>query len=326
MTNGRLLVGAFRGAIGIGAVISATAAALALAGLVWPALDAATDLAQLFALYAAGLMALAGVFRAGRLILLFTAFGLVALLFLLLPDALAGLSPNAKSSLSAQQLTVLTANLWSENRQLDKLGLLIADEKPDVVVLEEVVGFSREQLAQLAIGYKIAAAPTGSPYSDIAILTKLDLFEAAPRVAGDLAEVRLWHPHLLGGAPFEVIGVHATHRPNQGAAASDLLKLAQDIGPLSDRALLVGDFNAVPWSRALIKFDSSVEVLRRTHAIGTWPAPSRRFSRFHLCIPAFAPIDHVYAGRAWRLIEAHRGRDIGSDHFPVIARLVRSIG
>ena len=39
---------------------------------------------------------------------------------------------------------------------------------------------------------------------------------------------------------------------------------------------------------------------------------------------AFAPIDQVFAGSAWRAVSVTRGPKLGSDHYPVVVVLART--
>ena len=91
-----------------------------------------------------------------------------------------------------------------------------------------------------------------------------------------------------------------TARPEGAGRASD------------DAPLVVGDFNATPWSNAFAG-PSSRGWRRATGLAPTWPVAWRGVMGI--------PIDHVLASSAWRVGGARVGPDIGSDHRPVMARL-----
>jgi endonuclease/exonuclease/phosphatase (EEP) superfamily protein YafD len=38
-------------------------------------------------------------------------------------------------------------------------------------------------------------------------------------------------------------------------------------------------------------------------------------------LPALLPIDHIYAGRAWRTVRLVRGPRVGSEHYPLVIDL-----
>ena len=77
--------------------------------------------------------------------------------------------------------------------------------------------------------------------------------------------------------------------------------------------VVAGDLNATPWSPAFNELDD-LGLRRATGLAPTWPSALHGISGI--------PIDHVPASRHWRLVASGRGPDPGSDHRPVIARLV----
>jgi endonuclease/exonuclease/phosphatase (EEP) superfamily protein YafD len=88
-----------------------------------------------------------------------------------------------------------------------------------------------------------------------------------------------------------------------------------------DTLILTGDFNSTPWSWSLRRQDKALGLERRTRALASWP--SGAFSRVaHAPFP-FLPIDHVYAGKAWKTVKVARGPVLGSDHRPVVVILSR---
>ncbi|HQR90495.1 MAG TPA: endonuclease, partial [Caulobacter sp.] len=48
-----------------------------------------------------------------------------------------------------------------------------------------------------------------------------------------------------------------------------------------------------------------------------------RFSRLANAPAPFLPIDHVYAGGAWKTVSVVRGPALGSDHRPIVVKLRR---
>jgi endonuclease/exonuclease/phosphatase (EEP) superfamily protein YafD len=80
------------------------------------------------------------------------------------------------------------------------------------------------------------------------------------------------------------------------------------------RLIVAGDFNLAPWSFGLRRLDNRLGLERRDRALFSWPAYRSR-------IP-FVPLDHVYAGAAWRTVSIERGPSLGSNHYPVVATLV----
>lgn len=78
----------------------------------------------------------------------------------------------------------------------------------------------------------------------------------------------------------------------------------------ADRAIVIGDFNATPWNRALVR------AARRAGAARAPTGPTW-MSRLPLL---GLPIDHAFALRGVSL-SAEVGPPIGSDHFPLLIRV-----
>jgi endonuclease/exonuclease/phosphatase (EEP) superfamily protein YafD len=83
-----------------------------------------------------------------------------------------------------------------------------------------------------------------------------------------------------------------------------------------------GDFNLTPWSFGLRRQDARFGLVRLTRAMATWPAGKISHWRLNLPFPLLA-IDHLYAGKSWRVVSVTRGPVLGSDHYPIVAVLTR---
>jgi endonuclease/exonuclease/phosphatase (EEP) superfamily protein YafD len=123
-----------------------------------------------------------------------------------------------------------------------------------------------------------------------------------------------------GDGIFSLVAVHLRWptRPNawrQTLRLADFLHLYD-----GDRLILVGDFNLTPWSFTLRQLDHRVGLERRDRFLPTWPVKVSVDGRAY-ATPAFMPIDHVYAGAAWRTVSVRQGPSMGSDHYPLVVDL-----
>ena len=140
-----------------------------------------------------------------------------------------------------------------------------------------------------------------------------------------------WGVFELGnGARFAVMSVHLSWPlnrpldafppplPHQARQMATLARTVQtELGP--DRTIVLGDFNATPWSFALGRVVRASGLRRWSRAQFSWPVPAALDG----LVPApVLPIDHVLAGDHWRVVSLARGPDLGSDHYPLVARLV----
>jgi endonuclease/exonuclease/phosphatase (EEP) superfamily protein YafD len=214
-------------------------------------------------------------------------------------------------------LKVLTANVRSANNNHAWFLDYVRREQPDVVVVVEAYRYWMQSFESLAPQYRVAGGCALLHECDVVILTTLapGRDQPPPQSARVLASLIL--PEELGGATFQVLGLHLS-RPKPGATLrpdlDEAIAAAQKLGPMD---IVAGDFNATPWGAALRRFDTNVPVARHTRWLPTWPATLESWDLEGL-VPV-APIDHIYAGESWRLIDIKRGPDIGSDHYPVLA-------
>jgi hypothetical protein len=97
------------------------------------------------------------------------------------------------------------------------------------------------------------------------------------------------------------------------ACALAMPRWARTAGGSRLPTVVAGDLNATPWSPAFNELDD-LGLRRATGLAPTWPSALHGISGI--------PVDHVPASRHWRLVASGREPDLGSDHRPVIARLV----
>lgn len=217
-------------------------------------------------------------------------------------------------------LKLVQFNVWGgRNRDLEGTLDWIYAQDADVVVLQEVkprvldaisrrggyhVTCERRYRCQTVILSKRAPVETGAPEVD----------EGA-RVSSARATLP-----LPDGSRFTVLGVHYTWPIPAGPQQAQGRRLAAMIGEFPrDRLVVSGDFNSTPWSFSRRLEDRAFGLERRTRMLFSWPAAARP-GRAASPLP-FLPIDHVYAGPAWRTVSVERGPRLGSDHYPVVVRL-----
>lgn len=93
------------------------------------------------------------------------------------------------------------------------------------------------------------------------------------------------------------------------ALRDEALRLSQSGG----LGVMAGDLNTTPWARGLWGAEQA-QMRRAGPGVPTWPNAWGWLS--------VLPLDHVLASPGWQLVEAHTGPDLGSDHRPMVVRLV----
>jgi endonuclease/exonuclease/phosphatase (EEP) superfamily protein YafD len=310
-------------------------AALALGGAFVPLLDFFSHLEPFYLPAGAALIVLTlvpGERRLPRLRIPLLALGVLAVissLWLVGPE-LAGLwSDEAGGGPSPLTLKVLTQNAWEHNFEIGATTDGILKANADVVMLQELDGAIRVLPQKLAAAYPYRADCTVvTQWCSLAILSKRPILSWTHHEAAwqppDWDRLSLVEATIDGG-PGHAIPIYTTHllHPDgRDAAHQQTDQFLRAVGGADTRlAIIGGDFNRPPWSFALHQIDAAMPVPRRTHGLFSWP---NRLpwggGRSRWPFP-FLPLDQIYAGRDWRVVDVSRAPSTGSDHYGVVATL-----
>jgi len=293
--------------LGAGAV----AAWLALAGTLNARLDALASFMPVF-----GMVTLLGAllcWRSPVLALVGAGVGLLPVAIAMVPELVRNI-PAAPAS--GAQVRVLTHNVWRDNSDPAETAQAIIDANPDVVMLQEVDGNFRPMLDALRQHFgQGTQCPPGCG---------LAIFSRWPIVQSDYflkdSRGRPFGPPLLwakivgpDGRPFTAMTMHYPW-PTSELQAERRRDVAQALLRIDrDPLILGGDMNLTPWSAAMRQQDRAFAPMTRvTRALASW----RRG------LPLL-PIDQLYAGPEWGLVDAQRLPATGSDHYPLLITLGR---
>lgn len=248
---------------------------------------------------------------------------------LIWPDLSAGWSEPKSRRSDAPRITVITQNLWQNNAAPGPTTEAILAAHADVVVLQEGRGGAVDVVRRVARAYPYRAnCLEKSQWCYMAIFSKRPIKSWTYHVANwqppeydrmGLIRATIQGP---GGRDFEVIGTHLIHPDPKGEGEQQARQTVHAVADADRRtAILVGDFNRVPWSFAMRRIDDSLVLRRRTHGLATWP---HRLPTEDGGIPfplPVLPIDQVFAGSDWRVVSIRRATGAGSDHYGVVATL-----
>ena len=296
------------------------AAGLANAGRDSPWLDLLTHFAPI---WLAGSLAavLCGLLPPGRgmrlALTVIGAAGALAALALIVPELSRPIRPPGPAGGSGR-IRLIQFNAWDQNADPGRAADWIVAQHPDVVTVEELTPAFQKALVARGLVFNKGVASTA-------------IFSRDPRgrhpfevPAGDwklLPEfARASFPAPDGGEAFSVVAVHLTWPSiSRQWGQRDVLASLLDRYP-RDRLIVAGDFNLTPWSFTLRRLDGRLGLERRDRAIASWPAMQRLRGRL-VMLPAMLPIDHIYAGSAWRTVSLTRGPRLGSEHYPLVIDL-----
>jgi endonuclease/exonuclease/phosphatase (EEP) superfamily protein YafD len=287
----------------------------------WAALDVLTTLAPLgvagsLVLLACGLWRIGPRLRSPTAVAL--AGGAVAMWAgLVAPEYLRPETSSRAVSPSSVRLRVIQLNVGGSGlKDPDRVAAWLQAQAPDVVFLDDAEASLHAALIRRGFVWRKGTAWT-------ALLARQPLSGSAKpfsardwKTMPDMARGR----YESAAGTMEVIATHL-FRPLRAGSGVQAGQLCALVARYDRRTLILGgDFNRTPWSFGLRRLDRCLGLTRRDRADLTWPA--RAFAA-DWPIP-FLPIDHIYAGPAWRTVAVRIGPPIGATHRPLVVDLARA--
>jgi len=246
--------------------------------------------------------------------------------------------PALPTASGPQPLRLLWSNLQNWSTSSEALDAVLDDARADIVMLTELSARHVRAVERARARWPYQTRfPRGSAF-DLLLLSRWEprdlriheplgdqfpIFDALICPGADLKDwaeacVALIALHAVRPAlPGGFVGVPPTRRDTMlaVAAAAARQRIAEN-----HRVVLMGDFNATPWSASFRHvldgsglLDSATLPAERPH----WPRPTW-FSRW----PGLGlPIDHILLSPSWRIHERRLGPFFGSDHRPLVIEL-----
>ena len=223
-------------------------------------------------------------------------------------------TPRVSAAVGDRRLRVAFANVLRNNPDAGRLVDWVRREKVDVLVVAESEASWPSRLAVLADELPFSVR---TRMGDVAVYSRHE-------IAGEPHHIfpNIGHAVAVEVAGITLVGLH-TAAPEDAAhskACNELIDRAADhVERLAGPVVVVGDFNAAPWSAAMIRLIARTGLRYGPGArIGSFPAElgGRLFPRW-----IGIPIDLVLAGGGAAVVQRRHGPRIGSDHWPVIAEI-----
>ena len=218
-----------------------------------------------------------------------------------------------------RSLRILSANIAFFNPTHDKLIALVADEKPDLVMLYEVSPDWVETLEGLSATFPHSKIEPHEGHAGIAVFSRLPLDNLQVETIGldplpiIMASVKVNEidVSLCGAHPMPPVSWHGTLDRNE-----QLVDLAEKIVMLPTPLIVVGDLNTSGWNPAFkrLVYDTGLRDSRQGFGVqATWAT----------MLPLLrTPIDHCLVSARVKVLDRRVGPDIGSDHYPIIVDLL----
>ncbi|MDE2446425.1 MAG: endonuclease/exonuclease/phosphatase family protein [Alphaproteobacteria bacterium] len=221
-------------------------------------------------------------------------------------------SPVAAARDGEVVLRVASFNTFAENNNLDAIANEILRLDADVVTLVE---FSATKAAVLGKVRKVY--PYQQQCVNVAIACETAIISKSPLTY--VSDLDYWEgpPYLMAqmGPEFgnvAIVAAHTSRFPHQRAQLKQVLALVKLLELQPSRIILMGDFNATPFSRITQVIADNLGLTRLTF-LPTWPAT--------FGLPQIA-IDHIFVSPSIRALDHERiGEFAGSDHYPITITL-----
>jgi endonuclease/exonuclease/phosphatase (EEP) superfamily protein YafD len=254
--------------------------------------------------------------RSKKIWLLVSAFCIIINLAEIVPwyfpaPALAGATPG-------QNLRILHSNVLRSNRRYSEVISLVKAEQPDIAVFVEVNTSWAKELSVLSEIFPYYSQQQESEKFGSAIYSKLPLENASVKAFSKQRKSLLVDVKFPGKI-ISLILVHPTV-PIKPQSFIDRNKQLAAIGEYAAQVknplIVVGDFNTTMWSPFYKNMVKTAKLRNARSGFGilpTWPT----------FLPlAYIPIDHFLVSKEIGVLKIRTGRNVGSDHLPLITDLV----
>ncbi|WP_274426091.1 endonuclease/exonuclease/phosphatase family protein [Chelativorans sp. YIM 93263] len=214
---------------------------------------------------------------------------------------------------------LLIANVLMENRGAHRFLALVQETRPDIILAVETDAWWDEQLRELNGDYPHSVKQPQENHYGMHLFSKLELGSPEVRflVEEDVPSIRA-SVRLRSGRWIKFFGVHP--RPPEPRADTEerdaeIVIVGKQVKAQNRPAIVAGDLNDVAWSHTTRLFQRISDTLDPRRGRGM-------FSTFPARYPLVRwPLDHIFHDASYTLVRLQRLRDIGSDHFPVLAEL-----
>jgi endonuclease/exonuclease/phosphatase (EEP) superfamily protein YafD len=247
----------------------------------------------------------------------------VARMWKLLPVALAGLAlaawhvapcyiPPGGANASGAKLRVMSVNVLTVNGNHEGLARILANERPDVVALQELDETWAVALRELEGDYPYQIVEPQSDNFGIGIMSRYPL--GSVELIDLVGVIAIRAKVSVNGQLITVLNAH-TLPPSSPANAAlrnqQLERIPELVNGATGPVILLGDLNTTMWSpyfRELLGRTGLKDARRGFGVVATWPDD---------LAPLTIPIDHCLYSLPLAVEDFRAGARFGSDHLPL---------
>ncbi len=224
-----------------------------------------------------------------------------------------------KSKDSSNNITILSANVYQDNKNFDKFQDLILKYNPDIFITLESNSDWELANRKLEEKYPNFHKVTLENTYGMHLYTKLHVkhIEEHYFVANDIPCIEA-HIKLKDGYQFVVFAVHPpppspTEEENSKERDGELLSIAKRIIEIDLPVVAIGDLNNVAWARSSQLFKKKGNLIDPRIGRGLIATFHAKYKLLRI------PIDHIFHTSQIFVEDVKALEAFGSDHFPIWA-------
>lgn len=219
------------------------------------------------------------------------------------------------------KLTLMTFNVLYNHPQPERVIEHVLKTDADIVCLLETNSNWSKHLQPLRDKYPHHAEELEYGAFGYACFTRLPTKSLATRFFAHGLFPSLVMELEHDGKPLTVIATHPPPPMSSHTAAiwqKQFIEIAKFASAIKNDLIVAGDLNATPWCHG-IRLLQTGSGLQFRSADPVWPPT------WGLNLPMMIPIDHVLVKGELSIMQRTIGPDLGSDHRPVLVRLLRLV-
>ena len=219
-------------------------------------------------------------------------------------------------------IKIMTANVLMTNKKVEKLVLLVKENKPDILVTLETNYWWQTQLKVIENDYPYRISCPQENLYGMHVYSRYVLSESKTEF---LVEDDIPSMHTLLTLPSgQNIRIHFLHpappSPTENEASSErdaeLIMVAKSVADADLPVIVTGDLNDVAWSTTTRLFRKVSKLLDPRIGRGM-------FNTFHAKYWFMRwPLDHLFHSEHFKLYDIRRLPHFGSDHFALLTQLI----
>jgi endonuclease/exonuclease/phosphatase (EEP) superfamily protein YafD len=227
----------------------------------------------------------------------------------------------AKATVEASAIRVMSFNLLSTNERYTEVIEYIEGVDPDLILLHEASRPWEVAMEAAELDYQIIRPRSEDLIFGTLVLVKGDAVEAVSYgfAASSARAVELTYTPEGWTTTLSILGTHPlapTDRERADLRDAQLGFAGEWASGRNGAFIVVGDFNATPWSWPFRRLMDSADLQNSQKGFGLQPTFSAE-SNLLLRVP----IDHLLHSPALEVTDRDLGPRLGSDHFPLLVDL-----